>query len=82
MALPNVTFFALSFERKKFSKNHKFSLKNLFFWKRDEFERGLSEAVGRDYAHSKELDSLYQNRLMRQVGIGWNESNSRKKNAS
>ena len=37
---------------------------------------------GRDYAYSKELDSLFQNRLMQQSRISWSGSNSRKKEAS
>ena len=35
-------------------------------------------APSRDYAHSKEHNSLYQNRLLRPSGIIWNESNSRR----
>ena len=41
LALPDVTFFLIFLlSEKYFQKNHKFSLKNLFIWKRDEFERG------------------------------------------
>ena len=47
-----------------------------------EFFSSFFGVPGQDYAHSKELDSHYQNRLMRQPGITWNESNSRKKDAS
>ena len=65
MALCYVTFYADSFEQKIFLKNHKFSPKIGFFWKKDEFHHGLMGADGRDYAHSKENFFLYQNRLMR-----------------
>ena len=70
LALPDVTFFLIFLlSEKYFQKNHKFSLKNHFFWKRDEFEGGLLGPPGRDYAHSKENFFLYQNRLRWQPGI-------------
>ena len=42
------------------------------------FLSSFQGAPGRDYTHSKEHSSLYQNRLLRPSGISWNESNSRK----
>ena len=47
-----------------------------------DFFSSFLRVPGRDYAHSKEYNSLYQNRLMGQPGITWNERNSRKKDAS
>jgi len=55
-------FLLFLLSRKIFWKNHKFSLKSHFFWKRDEFERDFLGLLGWDYAHSKENFSLYQNR--------------------
>ena len=62
-------FLLFLLSEKNFQKNHKFSLKNHFFWKRDDFEGGLSRVVGRDYDHSKENFFLYQNRLRWHAGI-------------
>ena len=38
-----------------------------------DFLSSFLRVPGRDYAHSKESDSVYLNRLMRQPGITWNE---------
>ena len=58
-------FLLFLLSRKNFWKNHKFSLKSHFLWKRDEFEGDFLGLLGWDYAHSKENFSLYQNRHMR-----------------
>ena len=55
-----------------------FSVFNYFF----DFLASFLGPPSRDYAHLKELDSLYKNCLMRQPGITWSERNSRKKEAS